>query len=322
MKHYNPYGKIKHTQINILFTYICQAIIFYIFVIFRKKVLVQHPQLSISYNKLYHANWGDDLNVFFLDIISKDKILCGQYLVNGFNKQFPWLRKYDKYRFIGSIISFGNDPNTIIWGSGLIRPVQDFKRPIKKILAVRGPLTRKELLKNGYDCPEVYGDPALLLPYYVTPRKTPKRYKLGIIPHYTDFYKEELNHFKNDPNILVIKMFDYKNWTDIIDQICSCDFIASSSLHGLIVAEAYNVPNLWIEVDEPIAGDENMRFKFHDFFQSIGLDREYPYIINENITQEDLCKQKIKYVKAPGLSVVPLITACPFTLKTPITPFQ
>lgn len=322
MKHFNPYTENKQTKINVLFTYLCQAFVFIINICLRKKLIIQAPQICYSYNKLTHSNWGDDLNVFFLENICENKLLSSQFLVNGFNKHIPWLKKYDKYKFIGSIISFGNDPNTIIWGSGLIRSVHDFKRPIKKILAVRGPLTRNELLRNGYDCPEVYGDPALLLPYYIIPKKTNKKYKLGIIPHYSDYAKPELEHLKSNDNILFIKMFDYKKWTDVIDQICSCEFIASSSLHGLIVAEAYNIPNLWVEINEPITGDEDMRFKFHDFFQSVGLDRENPYIVNEDTTMEDLHKQKSKYINAPGLSTIPLISACPFTLKTPITPFQ
>lgn len=61
----------------------------------------------------------------------------------------------------------------------------------------------------------------------------------------------------------MIKMEGYKNWLEVLDQICSCEYIASSSLHGLIMSEAYDIPNLWIELSGKLMGGH---FKFHDFF--------------------------------------------------------
>ena len=58
------------------------------------------------------------------------------------------------------------------------------KKP-KKILSVRGPLTRKRLLELDYECPETYGDSGMILPYFYYP-EIKKKYKLGIIPHYID----------------------------------------------------------------------------------------------------------------------------------------
>ena len=81
------------------------------------------------------------------------------------------------------------------------------------------------------------------------------------------------------------------------------------------VSEAYGVLNLWAEIRESIIGDVSRRFKFHDFFMSIGLDRSAPYIITEKTSVEDLLRQKDGYAKAPGLDLKPLIESCPFRLK-------
>ncbi|MFQ8823549.1 MAG: polysaccharide pyruvyl transferase family protein [[Ruminococcus] lactaris] len=43
-------------------------------------------------------------------------------------------------------------------------------------------------------------------------------------------------------------MSKYENWTDIIDLICSCKMVLSESLHGLIVAESYSIPSVWVEI--------------------------------------------------------------------------
>ena len=53
-------------------------------------------------------------------------------------------------------------------------------------------------------------------------------------------------------------------WENVIDAIVSCKSVVSSSLHGLICSDAYNIPNLWIDEFELKEGD----FKFKDYFSS------------------------------------------------------
>lgn len=284
-----------------------------------RKIVIINAFVSISWGKIEHNNWGDDINLLFLRHITKDYLLplrsiaypsSDIYYVNC--DDLPTI-----VSAIGSTIQMIDRPNAVIWGSGLIQDNITPNLTAAKICAVRGPLTREILIRNGIQCPEVYGDPALLLPLYYTPKhlKKKKKYKIGIIPHYVDFFKEELQQFSKISNILIIKTFRYNKWTDFIDQVNSCEFIVSSSLHGLIIAEAYNIPNLWAEFQEPIIGDTHRRFKFHDFFQSIQLDRELPYTINIGTSFSDLYEQRNYYKKAPGLSLMPLINSCPFSLK-------
>src|SRR4051794_21596163 len=58
---------------------------------------------------------------------------------------------------IGSILHWA-DPHSVIWGSGLI--AEDVRLPAapKKILAVRGHLTRRQLERQGITCHAVFGD--------------------------------------------------------------------------------------------------------------------------------------------------------------------
>lgn len=59
-----------------------------------------------------------------------------------------------------------------MWGAGVIDDAKELPAHPKKVLAVRGPLSRKYLLDRGIECPAVYGDPALLVPKVYHPSVT------------------------------------------------------------------------------------------------------------------------------------------------------
>lgn len=64
---------------------------------------------------------------------------------------------------VGSLVEFTEIGDTI-WGSGLIERRKINKYKDVTILAVRGKLTAECMRQSGYNVPEVYGDPALLMP--------------------------------------------------------------------------------------------------------------------------------------------------------------
>lgn len=186
---------------------------------------------------------------------------------------------------------------------------QPFRGRPEEVRAVRGPLSRKRLLEAGIPCPEVYGDPALLLPEYYTPR-VEKRFGLGIIPHYKDRQHPLLDSFRNDEQVRFIDVRNYGHWLDFIDDICRCEAVVSTSLHGLIVSEAYGVPNLWIKLKSDVAADD---VKYHDFFLSVGADRR-AFTVTERTTKDDLLAALAAYRRG-RIDLGPLIDACPFRLK-------
>lgn len=245
-------------------------------------------------------NWGDDINYWFLRDIIKQPLRL-------YNESPIAFRKCDdNYLVIGSTLSLLTKPTSIVWGAGCISDKIKLPAIPKKVLAVRGPLTKAFLNNQGIECPEVYGDPALLLPLYYKPTASLKKHTVGLIQH--------VSEVKIDiPGCHNISMSNYKHWTDIIDEICSCEVIASSSLHGLIVAEAYGIPNVWIESKELLGG----RFKFHDFFLSIGRDRDKPLDIRKIKKIREFINRAVQPV-ASGFDLLPLLNACPFELCPPL----
>jgi len=164
----------------------------------------------------------------------------------------------------------------IVWGAGCISPNSIGDKPLK-VYAVRGPLTQKELINRGIECPSVYGDPALLFPKIYNPLKN-KKYKYGVIPHYIDYTDDYalkiINHLESQ-GVKVINITS--NIFTFIDNILSCEKILSSTLHGLIAADAYNIPNIKINLSNKLVGGN---FKFKDYFDSVGRKHIFKTFIN------------------------------------------
>lgn len=164
---------------------------------------------------------------------------------------------------VGSIIFFGKQ-DAIIWGSGLLSNPLTLRKLSKRISldirAVRGPETRRELIKQGYDCPEIYGDPGILMPLIYKPNIKEKKSDYSVILH-----KSDKRRVKNQIDIL---SDDYKV---LIDQIASSKKIISSSLHGIILAEAYGVEAILLEDTRR----DFSYFKYNDYYYSTGR-MEYP----------------------------------------------
>ena len=134
--------------------------------------------LHYSYGRLLHRNWGDDINIFFLKELFQRNVFSFLHSIRArILRKLHW---GTNYIIIGSTISMLTNERSIIWGAGVIDDQEPLRIKPKKVLAVRGPKTREYLLKNGVECPAVYGDPAMLIKYFYYP-KIQKNYKLGII---------------------------------------------------------------------------------------------------------------------------------------------
>lgn len=271
---------------------------------FRHALLVNAWVDDRSWVGIHHRNWGDELNYYLMQQISGRPIV----IYNGF-----WLARhlhFTNYLCIGTLLDTKNysNTNTIVWGSGVSGQEENFIHP-KQICSVRGKKTRQYLFKHGVECPAVYGDVALLLPrYYISTCKR-KKYKLGLIPHISDLSHPIMNEIKQTrADILIIDLGHYNKWTDVIDQICSCEMIASSSLHGLIVSDAYKIPNVWLTLYGKIPGGY---FKFFDYFSSVERTEKTPILLRE-IKDLSLIDEAVQSWKIPEIDLEMIWRVCPF----------
>ncbi len=96
----------------------------------------------------------------------------------------------------------------------------------------------------------------------------------------------------------------------MIENINKCEFIASSSLHGIITADAYNIPSLWIKLSNNIIGGH---FKFQDYMLSVNRNQMEPFLLSEEHTLTKILNSFENYkIK---IDIDKLIDSCPF--KTP-----
>ncbi|GAA0884212.1 polysaccharide pyruvyl transferase family protein [Sphingobacterium siyangense subsp. cladoniae] len=198
---------------------------------------------------LYYFKHGVKDNVG--DLLSKTVVTFVEEKLNLQNEMRSETRRLFA---IGSIIDVAKS-DMIVWGSGL-RNENSLPPNVKlDIRAVRGPLTREKLIKSGFNCPQSYGDPALLLPLFYHPT-VDNRESFIIIPHYS---KE-----KNIPEKYQDKVVSTitSDWKDFVNKIISSEFVISGSLHGIIIAEAYGIPAVLInEIDFDL-------FKYKDYYES------------------------------------------------------
>jgi pyruvyltransferase len=129
-----------------------------------------------------------------------------------------------------------------------------------KILALRGPLTAR-VISGDY----ALGDPGILADELIEMPK--KEWDLGILPHFTD--TELVPRFeKLMPAGTVIKVINPGDAPlEVVRQIGACRRIVTSSLHGMIIADAFGLPRR-VEMAKANLKDGG-DFKFRDYSASI-----------------------------------------------------
>jgi hypothetical protein len=216
----------------------------------------QRPQLWWMESP-YPGNFGDILNPYVVEKLTGLPPLFGP--------------KGAGVLAIGSTIRFARD-GARVWGAGTAR-LSDRLNPRAHYLAVRGPLTASLVESSGGMAPQVFGDPAVLLPRLYKPKAMgQRRYALGVVLHHANAGKLS---FAGDVKVIDVLRAGYEGIESFIEDLCQCERILSSSLHGLIVSHAYGIPAQWFTVFDTTTGVPGDGTKYNDYQLSIGNgDRE------------------------------------------------
>lgn len=156
-----------------------------------------------------------------------------------------------------------------VWGTGSIAESAR-RRSRHRYHALRGPLTAGLL-----ESPTVttFGDPGLLAPELLPDRPVQKRFRVGLVPHYKDAGRDSVVEL--GASLCGATLIDvFEPPVDVIRRIAACHCIVSSSLHGLIVADALGVPALWLVASQSVRGHG---WKFRDHYAAVGVDAPRSY---------------------------------------------
>ncbi|MBS9478930.1 polysaccharide pyruvyl transferase family protein [Ancylobacter radicis] len=134
-----------------------------------------------------------------------------------------------------------------------------------RLHATSGPVAEK-LMANGGPRPGLYGDPAWLLPKFYRP-SIAKKWKLGVVLHVSEladrsfearplpaFLRYQIpDELKDDIRLITtVTPLGVESIRAKLDEMLACERIVSMSMHGLVVAEAYGIPNLYFSpLSEP-----------------------------------------------------------------------
>lgn len=230
-------------------------------------------------------NFGDQLSEVIVTKLLADH---GLFLGEG-------TRRAARLFAVGSILHFARDGD-VVWGSGINGkiPASQPGFPNLDVRAVRGPMTRAVLLQAGLSVPEVYGDPALLLPVLLPGRFARRSTRAHVfVPNLHDL------SLTGDKDNVVSPL---SPWNQCVSEILSAELVLASSLHGLVIAEAYGIPARYVRLSET----ESL-FKYQDYVQGTGRpDLEFAKSIAEGLEMGGMAP--------PQFDPNPLLSAFPLDL--------
>lgn len=206
------------------------------------------------------GNFGDRLGPALVYALSGETVEYAPIercdLLAGGSLLEPWCWPQDSwYSFAGQI-----------WGAGRLHGKCSLTFPRAKLVGVRGELTLSTL--TGCESYlTVTGAPGLLCGHIYYPTAKP-RYKVGIWPHWSQF-RDPIVRAVVESSSEITLIDPCGGLRETLAAAANCEFIAASALHGLIVADAFQIPSCWFRLENGIEDETGLpQFKFLDYFSA------------------------------------------------------
>ena len=207
------------------------------------------------------SNFGDELSPLIVSFLTGQKVERSDPMSCDLTGTGSILDRFTrpKGRFLTGLRKSLLGREIAVWGTGLIQD-KGPRRHNLRLLAVRGNQTRDAMTK---DSSLTLGDPGLLVGRMI--RKPATRSPIGVVPHYTDRSDPMVQALRAMPGVKIIDVDG--DAMAVVRDIAACGVVLSSSLHGLIVADSFGIPNHHLRFGGRVKGGD---FKFLDYASAIG----------------------------------------------------
>ena len=234
------------------------------------------------YHSARHPNFGDAACPLLIERLFNCKVVHAHYRDAELFAIGSILGKIapDRHNFLKSLLK-PLLPEIMVWGSGFMYPPKAGVVPVRrfKVAALRGERSKAELERvTGMHFQVPTGDAGLLFNRLLD-APVEKKYTLGVIPHYRELGMAEYERIAAAvPGAKIISVLDPVE--KIIREIAECETVVSSSLHGLIAADALNVPNRRLRHSGKVRGGD---FKYDDYYSAFPVSPGAPLELDDAV---------------------------------------
>lgn len=234
-------------------------------------------KMALCHYLAYGKNFGDELGIAVSKKLLQNHFHCSADNVAVINLQSQKRTGRQCLFNLGSIFD-QIQSNDHVWGTG-INPkwMHLMNRPLNvTIHAVRGLLTLEKIkakplnLVTDEEVESVsIGDPGTALIHLFPEIQWKGNGSYCFVPHHQDqeIFQISLHSSHLKERVRMVSVRD--SWPNVIELLSSCSYVASSSLHGLVVSDALGIPNAWFQWSGSQTQKTEGWFKYNDYFTTV-----------------------------------------------------
>lgn len=183
---------------------------------------------------------------------------------------------------VGSNTFMANAQSTL-WGCGVLnRQVGLPDLQPGQIRALRGRHSADVMVARGIAVPDIpLGDPGIFAAELLRRQglAARRRSRVVVVPHHASIRNPAFVDMARIEDVTVVNTLD-NDW-GLLQDIAGADVVVSESLRGLIYAESFGKPSVWISNNE----DPSWTFKFHDWFSTTWNPQLHPAQITGDVSR-------------------------------------